>query len=699
MNQTRNPSVAIRGLAAGAVLAGAALLGACRGDAPADGKIDHAKAAPLERVALEHNLNPEEARVALETFIPPGRYDEFTMITSGGHSGSIYVIGVPSMRMIKEIPVFAPNSWQGWAQGALESHKVLDEGSFGPGLPVQTWGDLHHPQISLTNGDYDGEWIFAADKSAGRIAVIDLRDFRTKQIVKTPNVISDHSHFVTTNTEYAVSTTFQGSPGGPGEYAPLDEYKDKYRGMMTFHKFDRAAGRIRLDESFQIQLPPYWQDLSIGGKGPSEGLAFVNSMNVELSVGSYREGQPPMEIGASMNEMDFLQVVDWKKAEQMVRNGDPRIVEKNGIKQIPLELARDEGLLYLVPESKSPHGCDLSPGGEYVIVSGKLDPHITAYSVEKIRQAIGAKTFEGRDIYGIPILKYDAVREAYVEVGLGPLHTVFDDKGHGYTSLFLDSAVAKFTLGPPYHEGEAAWKLVDKVNIHYNIGHLQTPASNTNRPRGRYLVALNKWVVDRHPGTGPLHPQNLQLIDISGAKMRLLNEVPIIGEPHNSQIIETDRVAAWRTYPPGTDPQTMAPAPHATKQGEERVEQTPEGVHAHMVVIRSHYKPDVIRVKQGQKVILDITNAESAEDATHGFGLHGYNITASIDPGATERVEFVADVPGVYPFYCTEFCSALHMEMTGWVIVEPRGSGVGQPSRAKHSQAAARAPRQGEAAR
>jgi nitrous-oxide reductase len=238
--------------------------------------------------------------------------------------------------------------------------------------------------------------------------------------------------------------------------------------------------------------------------------------------------------------------------------------------------------------------------------------------------------------------------------------------------------VAKFTLGPPYHEGEAAWKLVDKVSIHYNIGHLQTPASNTTRPRGRYLVALNKWVVDRHPGTGPLHPQNMQLIDISGEKMRLLNEVPIIGEPHNSQIIETDRIAAWRTYPPGTDPQTMAPALHATKQGEERIEKTADGVHAHMVVIRSHYKPDVIRVKQGQKVTLDITNVESAEDATHGFGLHGYNITASIDPGATERIEFVATKAGVYPFYCTEFCSALHMEMTGWVIVEPRDGGRAQ---------------------
>ena len=246
------------------------------------------------------------------------------------------------------------------------------------------------------------------------------------------------------------------------------------------------------------------------------------------------------------------------------------------------------------------------------------------------------------------------------------------NKGNGYTSLFLDSAVAKFTLGPPYHTGAEGWKLVDKLSVNYNIGHLQAIGSNKTSPRGRYLVALNKWVVDRHPGVGPLHPQNLQLIDISGPKMRLLSETPIIGEPHNSMIIETAKVAAWSVYPPGTDPKTMSPSPFATKQGDEKIEKTTNGVHAHVTVIRSQYKPDIIRCKQGDHVIIDITNVESARDATHGFGLHGYNITASIDPGSTQRIEFDATEAGVYPWYCTEFCSALHMEMTGWLLVEPQ---------------------------
>jgi nitrous-oxide reductase len=650
--------------------------GGAGGGSPAGAGAAAGQAGSLEQVALARSLNPDEAKAALETFTPPGKFDEFTMFMSGGHSGSIYLVGIPSLRVLKEIPVYAPNSWQGWAQGSEEGAAVLKEGTFAPDLPTITWGDLHHPQLSLTRGDYDGEWCFATDKACGRIAVVDLRDFKTKQIVKTPNVISDHNGFLTENTEYMVASTFQPSPGGPGAYAPIEQYKEKYRGAITFHKFDRKAGRIRLDQSFQIELPPYWQDLSIGGKGEENGdICFTNSLNTELAIGGVAEGRPPFEIGASMNEMDFLHVILWKKAEALVQSGSPKVEVRNGIRVIPLEVARDEGLLYFVPESKSPHGCDVTPGGEYVITSGKLDPHITAYSIAKIKKAIAEKNFEKTDPYGVPILKYDACREAYVEVGLGPLHTVFDDKGNAYTSLFLDSAVAKFTLGPPYNKPEDSWKLVDKVEVHYNIGHLQSPGSNTLHPRGRYVLALNKWTVDRHPGMGPLHPQNLQLIDIAGPKMKVIAETPTIGEPHNAQIIETDKIASWRVYPPLTDPATMkAPSPYATRQGEERIDVKPGEVHAHVVAIRSHYKPDTIRVKQGDHVIIDITNVESAEDATHGFGLIGYNVTASIDPGATQRIEFIASKPGVYPWYCTEFCSALHMEMGGWLLVEPRSA-------------------------
>jgi nitrous-oxide reductase len=627
----------------------------------------------LDQVIQERGLTPEEAEAALKTFVPPGKYDEFVMFTSGGHGGNILLYGIPSMRLLKVIPVYSSDAWQGWAQGDAAAAETLAEGTYAQGLPTQTWGDLHHPQISLTNGKYDGEWVIGTDKSAGRVAIASLRDFKVKSIFKIPNTDSDHHGLFTDNSEYIIVSTFFPQPfNEPQGYAPIEDYKTKYKGTVSFLRFDRNAGRIVPEESFQLELPPYFQDLSIAGRGPSEGLFFVNSMNVEMATGGNLEGKPAMEIGASQREMDYLHVVDWKKAAVVAK--DPAKAKKvNGITVIPLTTAIAEGLLYFVPESKSPHGVDLAPGGEYVVVSGKLDPHVSVYSVDKIKKAIAAGKFEGKDEFGVPVLPYDDVIEAHIETGLGPLHSVFDGKGNGYTSHFLDSTVVKWTLGPPYNPPEKAWKVVDKVPVHYNIGHLQAPGSNTKKPWGRYLVALNKWSVDRFPPLGPLHPQNLQLVDISGDKMKVLSDTPTIGEPHNSMMIPVELLQAWTTYPEvGFDALAMKKSEFATEQGKESIDRKGDQVTVNGTVVRSHFTPDIVRVKQGDKVVFNWTNIETARDATHGFGLHGYNVNLSIDPGATERTEFVASRPGVYPYYCTEFCSALHMEFTGWLLVEPK---------------------------
>ncbi len=631
---------------------------------------------PLDDVIAQRGLTPDEAEAALKTFVPPGKYDDFIMFTSGGHRGTIMLYGIPSMRLLKEIPVWAPDAWQGWGQGESGSAEVLKEGSFAPGLPTQTWGDLHHPQISLTNGKYDGEWVIGTDKSAGRVAIVSLRDFKTKSIYKIPNIDSDHHGVFTDNSEYIIVSTFFPEPfNEPNGYAPIEDYKTKYKGDVSFLRFDREHGRIVPAESFQIELPPYFQDLSIAGRGPSDGYFFINSMNVEMATGGDLEGKPSMEIAASQREMDYLHVIDWKHAVDVAK--DPAKTKTvNGIKVIPLATAVAEKLIYFVPESKSPHGVDLVPGGEYVIVSGKLDPHVTAFSVEKIKQAISAGDFEGKDDFGVPVLKYDACVAGYIETGLGPLHSVFDDKGNGYTSHFLDSTVVKWTIGPPYNPPENAWKVVDKVSVHYNIGHLQAPASNTRKPSGHYVVALNKWSVDRFPPLGTLHPQNLQLIDISGPKMKLLSDTPTIGEPHNSMIVPVELLQPWTTYPQtGWDAITMQPSEHATQQGKESIKRDGNTVTVNGTLVRSHYTPDIVRVKEGDKVVFNWTNVESARDATHGFGLHGYNVNLSVDPGATETAEIVATKAGVYPFYCTEFCSALHMEFTGWLLVEPKSAG------------------------
>jgi nitrous-oxide reductase len=92
-----------------------------------------------------------------------------------------------------------------------------------------------------------------------------------------------------------------------------------------------------------------------------------------------------------------------------------------------------------------------------------------------------------------------------------------------------------------------------------------------------------------------------------------------------------------------------------------------------MTAIRSHFTPDIVRVKQGETVHFHITNLEQAHDATHGFALNSYNINLSLEPGEHANVTLVADKPGVFPMYCTEFCSALHLEMAGYFLVEPAG--------------------------
>jgi nitrous-oxide reductase len=155
--------------------------------------------------------------------------------------------------------------------------------------------------------------------------------------------------------------------------------------------------------------------------------------------------------------------------------------------------------------------------------------------------------------------------------------------------------------------------------------------------------------------------------------MKLLSDTPTAGEPHNSMIIPVDLLQPWTVYPEvGFDAFTMAKAKDGTEQGREAVRRDGGTVHVDGTVIRSHFTPDIVRVNQGDRVVFHWTNVETARDGTHGFGLHGYNVNLALDPGATERAEIVADVPGVFPFYCTEFCSALHMEVTGWLLVEPR---------------------------
>ena len=656
----------------------------------------------IEEIARERKLQPEHIEAAVKTYLPGTYYDEFYVVGSGGHSGQVIIVGLPSMKIYRVIAVFTPEPWQGWGYGDRKSMEILFSERSTGGRHLSS-GDTHHPDFDRDEtGEYVGKWAFIGDKVNGRAAAISLVDFETKDIVKIPNVQTMHGGAFTAPPGlpsgvpeggfYVAFVTQYPAPWEPGKGYKLgvtrvpwskvvkeEKYYWEYmRGAYTFLWFDEGTGKFDLARSFQLELPPYVQDLaSIGGWGPSRGLAFCNSFGTE---GMF--GEVPYEAKLSKNDYDYLHVIVMERAfELCFREGKCR--EMNGIRVLPLDVAAGEGALYFVREPKSPHGNDISPSGTYNVIGGKLAPYTTVYDIRKIKQAIADGKFEGRDRYGVPILDYGSVVAAQIEVGLGPLHNEFDDKGYGYVSNFISNTVARYTLGPPDYTGDKPFTKVGEIRIHYNVGHLATPESNSPKPKGKYLLALNKWAIDRFMPVGPLFPQNWQLIDITGDEMKLLYDLPIgLGEPHYAKIISAEKVMkhAIKRYEPGTDPGAMAGGKFqkfrgaVTEVGKERVEVKEEGgrrvVEVYGTLIRSTIRPIIVNVKRGDLVRLILTNVEQTVDATHGFMLHGYNIAASLEPGETAVIEFVADTPGVFSYYCYEFCSPLHLEMAGWLIVE-----------------------------
>jgi len=623
-------------------------------------QVSQAPASSTADLMKQRGLTEADVSAALQTYTPTGKKDTYLTFASGGHGGNMIVIGVPSMRILKYVGVFTPEPWQGYGFGD-QSGQVLKMGSrFGKEM---TWGDMHHPALSETAGDYDGEYIFVNDKANARIAVVDLHDFVTKQIVTSQLIQSDHgATFVTPNTEYVIESSQYPAPLGGG-YAPIEDYQEKYRGAVIFWKFDREKGKIDPSNSFAMELPPYMQDLADAGKLASEGWVFINSFNTEMSYGGTLEGRPPMESGASQNDMDYMHIINLKAAEAVYKAG--KTTKIAGMDVITLETSNEEGLLHLLGEPKSPHGMDVTPDGKELVVSGKLDTHGTVYEFAKIKALIDAKKYAGKDQYGVPILPFEDSIRGQVEIGLGPLHTQFDDKGNAYTSVFIESTVAKWSLKD--------LKLIEKIKVHYNVGHIVAAEGDTVSPDGGYLIAMDKWALDRFNKVGPLLPQNFQLININSEPMQLLYDMPLpLGEPHYAQMIKADKINPVDVYKPaGYDVVTDAPSPNAVKAKEERIEREGKNVHVYMTSVRSHFTPDIIRVKKGDTVHLHITNVEQAHDATHGFTIGSYNVHSSLEPGKHVDITFVADREGTFPFYCTEFCSALHLEMAGYLLVEP----------------------------
>jgi nitrous-oxide reductase len=614
----------------------------------------------LQKVMSARGLSENDVIRAAKTYNPTGGRDEFVVFSSGGQSGQVIVYGVPSMRILKYIAVFTPEPWQGYGYD-VDSLKVLREGNI-RGREIN-WGDTHHPALSEKEGKYDGRWLVINDKANPRVAVIDLADFETKQIVVNPVFKSEHGGaFFTPNSEYIIEASQYAAPFD-NNYHPIEEYKETYRGGVTLWKFDNEKGRIQEDQSFTLELPPYMQDLSDAGKGVSYGWGFTNSFNSEMYTGGIEVGMPPFEAGCSRNDTDFLHVYNWQKLAELAKD-KKNVKVVNGHRVIPMDIAVKNDALFLIPEPKSPHGVDVSPDGEYITVCGKLDTHASVFKWSKIKQLIKSKEYAGKDPYGVPILDMQKSLHGQVELGLGPLHNQYSNvDGEIYTSLYVDSQIVKWNY--------KTLKVLDKENVHYNVGHLCGMEGKSADPQGKYIISLNKLAIDRFQNVGPLHPQNHQLIDISGKTMDLLVDMPLpLGEPHQAVAIRAEKLHPHVRYTMGTNTKTGEQHIGKTLAGQEKIVRNGNKVAVYATLVRSHINPERITVNKGDEVTMYLTNLERAEDETHGFTVDHFDVHASLEPGETAELKFIADIEGVFPYYCTEFCSALHLEMMGYMMVK-----------------------------
>ena len=641
-------------------------------------KLHLAMIAGLLAIMLLPSCKPKDTSSAVtgdaasKSYVAPVKYDEFYNFVSGGFSGQMSCYGLPSGRLLRVIPVFAVDPEKGW--GYSEETKPMLNTSHG----FVPWDDLHHTEMSQTNGEVDGRWVFGNANNTPRVARIDLTTFRTAEIIELPNSAGNHSSpFITENTEYVIAGTRFSVPSdnADGDVA-INTYKQNFKGYLSFISVDKNDGKM--DIAFQLACPGVNFDLSHAGKGKSHGWFFFSCYNTE-------QANSLLEVNASQRDKDFIMAVNWKKAEEYIKAGKGKKVPakyahntySDATHSATSEMKTDVMVLdtkeftdicYMIPCPKSPHGCDVDPTGEYIVGSGKLAALIPVFSFDKLQAAIANKAFDGQ-FDGINVIKYEAALYGEVKKpGLGPLHTEFDGKGNAYTSFFVSSEVVKWNIKD--------LKVLDRVPTFYSVGHLCIPGGDSRKPFGKYLIAYNKITKDRFLPTGPELSQSAQLFDISGEKMQMILDFPTIGEPHYAQAAPADLIRKNQVKIFKIDENKHA---YVTK-GEKESKVVREGnkVHVYMTAIRSHFSPDNIEgVKMGDEVYFHVTNLEQDWDVPHGFAIKGaINAELLIMPGETATLKWIPEKVGIFPMYCTDFCSALHQEMQGYIRVSPAGSNV-----------------------
>jgi len=578
--------------------------------------------------------------------VKPGQLDEYYLMSSGGHSGEMRIIGVPSGRTLKRIPVFNMDPMSGWGQ-TNESKKIL--GTKADGNVKYHTGDTHHVHGSYKDGTYDGKYFWVNDKINNRLARVRGDYMECDKITEIPNVQGFHGIFPDKRDPVDASINHTTRVFCGAEFhMPLPNTPKNWKDAAGYGCLLTCVDAESMEVRWQVRISG---NMDLCATSYDGKLAALNSYNTEngLVFADMMSAEKDACIFFNVERIEAA-----VKAGKTVTIGDSKVPVVDGTREANKD--PKTALTCYVPVPKNPHGVNITPDGKYYVCAGKLSPTATV-----IEHALVLKWFNGEVKETMDLVVGEP------EIGLGPLHTGFDNKGNAYTSLFLDSQIVKWNVAAAIaqYKGDKQVKVVlDRIDVHYQPGHSYASMGETKEADGKYFMAGNKFSKDRFLPVGPLHVETEQLIDITGDKMVLLADHTAHPEPHDAIIVRRDIIKTKQIYSLDDSPI------HVKDFDDTGVKRNGNKVTVRIMSVAPTFTPSEFVIKKGDEVTVILTNHDKVEDLHHGFAIEGHDICLIVGPQETKSVTFKVERPGVFWYYCTHFCHALHLEMRGRMIVE-----------------------------